>query len=166
MQIGVLGCTVRVLCTCKPLNVALRVTYACRTGGADEFKVPNLYRPYRIHCSNVIEYLYPSPGGPQRCVLHVQKMTAPCGGDVRTPHVDLCKYLNNGVAELHRFKHTFLYIFFHTCCTTFRPRSLRVRSPGQKGHRTSNRISIKGGQFTYRSIWQSFPSPLVAFPTQ
>ena len=52
-----MGCTVRVLCAYKPLNVALRVTYVGRTGSAGKFKVPNLHRPHRIHCSNVYFYV-------------------------------------------------------------------------------------------------------------
>ena len=102
MQIDVLGYTVHVLCTCKPFDVALCVTYTGRAGSAGKLKVPDLHRPPRMHSSIVIEHirLLVAPKG---ALCTCKKLSAPGGGDAWTPHVGLCKYLENGVVERRRF---------------------------------------------------------------
>ena len=91
-----LGYTVHVLCTCKPFDVALCVTYTGRAGSASKLKVPNLHRPPRMHSSIVIEHIHLLVA-PKGALCTCKKLSAPGGGDAWTPYVDLCKYLENGV---------------------------------------------------------------------
>ena len=51
-------------------------------------------------------------------------------GGVWTPPHGFCRYLTNGGAERRRFWHSQFIHLFRTLCENFRPRSLKVRSPG------------------------------------
>ena len=84
------------LCTCKPFDVALCVTYAGRAGSAGKLKVPNLHRSPRMHSSIVIEHIQLLVA-PKVRSARAKKLSAPGGRDDWTPYVDLRKCLENGV---------------------------------------------------------------------
>ena len=55
-----------------------------------------------MHSSIVIEHIYLLVD-PKGALCTCKKLSAPGGGDAWTPHVGLCKYLENGVVERRRF---------------------------------------------------------------